>query len=213
MKVEAFVVGPFQENCYLLADEASGQAVLIDPGDDGERLLDAVREAGCTLTAIWLTHAHLDHVGGIAAIRREVDVPIYLHPDDLPVYDFAPRAAAMYGVPFELGPRPDRTLAEGDVLEVGALAFQVWHMPGHAPGHVIFHGHGVAFGGDVLFAGSVGRTDLPLSDGVAFQRTLARMSTLPGDTVVLPGHGPETTIADELAGNPFLTGLARPVRR
>lgn len=213
MKVEAFVVGPFQENCYLLADEASGQAVLIDPGDDGERLLDAVREAGCTLTAIWLTHAHLDHVGGIAAIRREVDVPIYLHPDDLPVYDFAPRAAAMYGVPFELGPRPDRTLAEGDVLEVGALAFQVWHMPGHAPGHVIFHGHGVAFGGDVLFAGSVGRTDLPLSDGVAFQRTLARMSTLPGDTVVLPGHGPETTIADELAGNPFLTGLARPMRR
>lgn len=213
MKVEAFVVGPFQENCYLLADEASGEAVLIDPGDDGERLLDAVREAGCTLTAIWLTHAHLDHVGGIAAIRREVDVPIYLHPDDLPVYDFAPRAAAMYGVPFELGPRPDRTLTEGDVLEVGALAFQVWHMPGHAPGHVIFHGHGVAFGGDVLFAGSVGRTDLPLSDGVAFQRTLARMSTLPGDTVVLPGHGPETTIADELAGNPFLTGLARPVRR
>lgn len=213
MKVEAFVVGPFQENCYLLADEASGQAVLIDPGDDGERLLDAVREAGCTLTAIWLTHAHLDHVGGIAAIRREVDVPIYLHPDDLPVYDFAPRAAAMYGVPFELGPRPDRTLTEGDVLEVGALAFQVWHMPGHAPGHVIFHGHGVAFGGDVLFAGSVGRTDLPLSDGVAFQRTLARMSTLPGNTVVLPGHGPETTIADELAGNPFLTGLARPVRR
>lgn len=213
MKVEAFVVGPFQENCYLLADEVSGEAVLIDPGDDGERLLDAVREAGCTLTAIWLTHAHLDHVGGIAAIRREVDVPIYLHPDDLPVYDFAPRAAAMYGVPFELGPRPDRTLAEGDVLEVGALAFQVWHMPGHAPGHVIFHGHGVAFGGDVLFAGSVGRTDLPLSDGVAFQRTLARMSTLPGDTVVLPGHGPETTIADELAGNPFLTGLARPVRR
>jgi len=213
VKVETFVVGAFQENCYLLADEASRQAVLIDPGDDGERLLEAVRAAGCTLTAIWLTHAHLDHVGGIAAIRREVDVPIYLHPDDLPVYDFAPRAAAMYGLPFELGPRPDHALAEGDVLTLGSLAFQVWHMPGHAPGHVVFHGHGVAFGGDVLFAGSVGRTDLPLSDGVAFERTLARMTTLPPDTLVLPGHGPETTIADEVARNPFLTGLARPVRR
>lgn len=213
MKIEAFVVGAFQENCYLLADEASREAVLIDPGDDGERLLAAVRRSGYALTAIWLTHAHLDHVGGIAAIRRQLDVPIYLHPDDRPVYEFAPRAAAMYGLPFEQGPRPDRTLAEGDVLAVGTLAFEVWHMPGHAPGHVIFHGHGVAFGGDVLFAGSVGRTDLPLSDGVAFERTLARMTTLPPETVVLPGHGPETTIADELASNPFLTGIARPVRR
>jgi hydroxyacylglutathione hydrolase len=192
VKIQAFVVGAFEENCYLLIDEASREAVLIDPGDEGERLLEAVREAGCTLRAIWLSHAHLDHVGGIAAIRRAVDVPIYLHPDDRPVYDFAPRAAAMYGLPFELGPPPDRMLAEGDTLQLGTLSFHVWHMPGHAPGHVIFHGHGVAFGGDVLFAGSVGRTD---------------------ETVVLPGHGPETTIAQEVASNPFLTGLARPVRR
>lgn len=213
MRIQAFVVGAFQENCYLVSDEASGRAVLVDPGDEGDTLVDAIRASGLALEAIWLTHAHLDHIGAIAAVTRAYDVPIHLHPDDRPVYAYAPRAAAMYGLPFELGPAPDRDLREGEQLSLGSLRFDVWHMPGHAPGHVVFHGHGVAFGGDVLFAGSVGRTDLPLSDGIAFQRTLERISTLPPATVVYPGHGPETTIGAELASNPFLTGLVRPVRR
>lgn len=214
MRIEGRVVGPFQENTWLLVDSATNRAVLIDPGDEGDEVLGMLHDSGATLEAIWVTHGHIDHVGAIAAVVREHPVPIYLHPSDLPLYgEGAIRAAKMYGIPFEPPPPPDRTLGEGDRLTLGGLAFDVWHVPGHAPGHVIVFGHGVAFGGDCLFAGSIGRTDLPLSDGAAMQRSLARIATLPPDTVVYPGHGPDTTIGEELATNPFLRGIAHPIRR
>ncbi|MDE3151874.1 MAG: MBL fold metallo-hydrolase [Gemmatimonadota bacterium] len=213
MRIASETVGPFQENAYLVADDAARRAVLIDPGDEPARLLDMIARAGAELDAIWLTHAHLDHVGAINAVRRVHPVPVYLHPLDRPLYDRAAEVAAMYGLPFDQPDPPDRELADGDTLSVGALRFRVMHVPGHAPGHVLFHGHGVALGGDLLFRGSVGRTDLPFSDGNAMEASLARVSTLPEETQVYPGHGPPTTIGAELAENPFLNGTAMPVRR
>ena len=209
MKISRLTVGAFQENCYLLADPASGTAVLIDPGAEGDRVLRMVEAAEVRLAAIWVTHAHLDHVGAIAAVKRVHDVPIFLHPDDMPLYVAVDRQAAAYGLPFESPPAPDAEFADGDVLEVGALRFSVLHAPGHAPGHVVIHGNGVAFVGDCVFAGSIGRTDLPLSDGRALAASLERIAELPAATVLHPGHGPQTTLERELATNPFLNGSAR----
>ena len=208
MKVDTFVTGPFQENCYLVVDERSGDAVIVDPGEDGEDLIAAVRAANVTLRAIWLTHAHVDHVGAVAALKRVWAVPIYLHAAELPLYRNATRQATKYGLTIEQPPEPDRFFEAGMSLAVGGLEFSVLHAPGHAPGHVVIHGEGIALVGDCLFAGSVGRTDLPFSNTAELARSLAVITALPPDTRVLPGHGPPTTIGEERRSNPFLRGIA-----
>lgn len=212
MKPIGLTVGPLEENCWLLVDPASRDAVLVDPGDEADVLLAAVAEAGATLRAIWLTHAHFDHIGAIAEIKRQhPDVPVYLHAADTPLLALAGAAAARWGLTVETPPPADATLSEGDVLSVGTQRFTVQHVPGHAPGHVMFVGDGVVLSGDLLFQGSIGRTDLPMCDPAAMQASLARIAALPPETVVHPGHGPTTTVARERAMNPFLSGAARVV--
>lgn len=213
MKIDWRTVGAFQENSYLLVDPASRRGVLVDPGAEAGQLIEMVRSSGATPDAIWLTHAHIDHIGAIAEIKRVWDVPVFLHPADRPLYDRAAMQAAAYGLRIEQPPPPDRELSEGDVLTIGTVRFDVLHVPGHAPGHVAFVTDGLMIGGDLLFAGSIGRTDLPLSDPERMIESLERAASLPEHTVVYPGHGPATSIGHERATNPFLTGVARVVRR
>ena len=213
MKVHWRTVGAFEENTYLAVDESTNRAVLIDPGAEPEALIDMVNASGATLDAIWLTHAHIDHIGGIVGVRKKWNVPVYLHAADLPVFVRGERIAAMYGLPFDQPDEPDYFVADGDTLTVGALDFTVTHTPGHAPGHVVLTHGRIMFGGDLLFAGSIGRTDLPLGDRLPMEESLAKICELDDDILVYPGHGPSTTIGRERATNPFLTGAARIVRR
>lgn len=213
MKIDWCTVGAFQENSYLVVDPSTRRGVLVDPGAEPERLIEMVRASGATLDAIWLTHAHVDHIGAIAPVKRVWNVPVYLHPADRPLFDRGAWQAAIYGIPFDQPSDPDRDLAEGDQLTVGSLRFDVLHVPGHAPGHVVFVADGHMIGGDLLFAGSIGRTDLPLADPDRMIESLERVAALPDETVVYPGHGPTTSIGRERATNPFLTGVARVVRR
>jgi glyoxylase-like metal-dependent hydrolase (beta-lactamase superfamily II) len=213
VKFATLTVGPFRENSYVVVDDTTNRAVLIDPGDEPERLIALVEKSGATLDAIWLTHGHLDHIGGIAGVRRRWPVPVYLHAEDLPLYERAEQQAAMYGVSFEQPEPPEHTMVEGDVMRVGELEFDVLHTPGHSPGHVIFKRGDIVFGGDLLFAGSIGRTDLPLSDAARMEESLARICEFDDATVFHPGHGPRTTLGQERATNGFLNGAARILRR
>jgi len=198
----------FAENCYIVADRASGDAVLVDPGEEAQVFLARLRSEGLQLRAIWLTHAHLDHVAGIPEIKAEVDVPVWLHADDRVLYDHAPEQARMLlGMEFPTLPPPDRTIVPGEAMRVGGCEFAVRHVPGHSRGSVAFLADGVAIVGDVLFAGSVGRVDLPGGDGPTLLASIRDvLLPLADETVVYSGHGPETTIGRERRTSPFLTG-------
>lgn len=207
-------VGPFQSNCYILGPTAAGRLIVIDPGDEGDRIAAVVREAGGEVAAILLTHAHLDHVGAVAHIVREFGAPVHLHPADHPLYDRAVEQGLQFGVRIEPPPPPDEAFEHGQTLVIDDLSFAVVHTPGHSPGGVTLVGGPGAFVGDCVFAGSIGRTDLPGGDTEALlEAIVTRILSLPPATVLMPGHGPDTTVAAEAATNPFLARLMEPCLR
>lgn len=190
----------------MVFDSASPDAVLVDPGEEAEKFLAAAAEQGRRIGAIWLTHAHLDHILGVAAIRAATDAPIYLHPADRRLYDELPQQGLWLGLSLARPPSPDGELSHGQRLQVGSIPIEVRHAPGHSPGHVCFVAPGVVLCGDVLFAGSIGRSDLPGGDPEQLMASIRReLLTLPDTTVVYPGHGPATTIGRERESNPFLS--------
>lgn len=212
MIVTQVTVGAFQENCYIVSDPDSHALAIVDPGSEPERIIAAVEATGRTPQAIWITHAHVDHIGAIAPLKRKWDVPVWLHRSDAALYRVGGRQAELYGIPYEEPPTPDEEFADGGKLQLGTLELSVMHAPGHAPGHVVIHGHGNALVGDCLFAGSIGRTDLPFSNPSQLEASLKKIAALPPETVVHPGHGDITTIGEERISNPFLNGTARIVR-
>ena len=211
MRIVQIPNGQFVENCYLVVDERAGECAVVDPGEEAGLILHKLAATSAKPVAIWLTHAHIDHVLGVPRVAAETGVPVWLHAADRPLYDAVPEQAAWFGLAAPALPPPDRTFAHGDTVRVGELAFEVRHTPGHSPGSVSLVGPGVVLGGDVLFAGSIGRTDLPGGDFDTLIASIEReLLSLPDATIVYTGHGPETTVGRERRSNPFLTGAARP---
>lgn len=207
LRWRCITVGPFAMNAYLLWDEHTRAGVLIDPGDEIDRIADAVKATAVQLQRIVLTHAHLDHVLHCHAAQKRFELPVYLHRDDLPLLQNIGRQAEMLG--FSLGdvppPQVAGYLAEGDKLMLGQNLLTVLHGPGHSPGSLILIGERLAVVGDVLFRGSIGRTDLPGGSYARLMQTITeKLLVLEDDVVVLPGHGEETTIGFERRHNPFL---------
>ena len=203
-------VTAFDQNCSLLWCDQTQQAAVIDPGGDLDRLITAIEQRQLKLTQIWLTHAHIDHAGASAELAERLQVPIIgPHPADQFWIDGLPAQSKMFGLPPALSFTPQRWLFDGDSVTLGQSTLTVRHCPGHTPGHVVFYAPeiGRAFVGDVLFAGSIGRTDLPQGDHATLISSIVeRLWPMGDDTVFIPGHGPESTFGRERQSNPFVGG-------
>jgi hydroxyacylglutathione hydrolase len=207
MILKTLTVGPFHENCYVIGDQETGTGAVVDPGDEAARIALAVEQTNLEVGQILITHAHIDHVGAVAALVDEYACPVLMHAEAESMLKQLPTQAFMMGLKFGKVPSVNRYVGDEEVLEVGGLKLKSLYTPGHAPGHLAFYveSEALVLSGDALFAGSVGRTDLfGGSIELLMQSIDERLLTLPDETKVYPGHGPETTIGDERRHNPFL---------
>jgi len=209
MILETFPVGPLTCNCTILGDEVTREAMVVDPGDNIPEILSRLQKHGLTLRQIVVTHAHIDHVGGAAQLRKLTGAPVIMNQQDLGLLGMMQMQAGWLGVPTPEVAPPDASAEDGLTVGLTTLPAQVLHTPGHTPGSICllfhFNDQHLLLAGDTLFAGSIGRTDLPGGNGQQILRSLReRLLVLPDATRVLPGHGPETTIGEERQSNPFL---------
>jgi glyoxylase-like metal-dependent hydrolase (beta-lactamase superfamily II) len=205
--VKTLPLGMTQANCYIVGCEETKLGVVIDPGDEAERILEAIQDSDLKITHVLLTHAHFDHLGAASEVIKATGAPLAVHPEDLPLLN-AGGGALFFGLPSPPIPDAAIDLVADQEITVGELILRVLHTPGHSPGHVTFYepDQAAVFDGDVLFAGSIGRSDLPGGDyGTLIRSIQERLLTLPDDTVVYSGHGPETTIGRERTTNPWLS--------
>ena len=199
------IVGPLQVNCFILADEKTKEAVIIDPGDDAPEILKIIRDKGFKVKYLVITHGHFDHVGANKALKDATGAELLIHEGDAPVMASASLQSRAFGINTPSSPRADRFVKHGDIITAGEVSLKVLHTPGHSPGGISLLEQGMVFTGDSLFAGSIGRTDLPGGDLATLLRSIkTNLMALPDDTKVFCGHGPATTIGEERRENPFL---------
>lgn len=212
MRIETYPRGPFATNTYVVLEEDRDRGYVVDPTFDTEDVARDLQGRGVEIVAVINTHGHLDHVAGNRLFCETFDAPLWAHSGDLAMIQQMEAQARMFGLEVEPGPEPDRLLEESDRIEVGEEAFEVLCTPGHSPGGICLVAPGVVIAGDALFAGSIGRTDLWQGDFATLRDSIHdKLFTLPDDTRVLPGHGPETTIGREKRNNPFVGEAAGPI--
>ncbi len=211
LQIHAWVFNDFAENTYLIWDEDSSLGILIDPGcatpEEQQEVYNWLNRFHIQLQAIILTHAHLDHIVGVAPLTRTLNVPLWMHRDDLILLEQAETQGQMWGIPVEKPPAPSRFLNDGDTFTLNHFTCQILHVPGHSPGHIALYFPGVNWliAGDLLFAGSIGRTDLPGGNYSTLMQSIERLlRECPPQTTVYPGHGPPTTLQAERQSNPFI---------